>query len=65
MTYDEETGVFTVTESDFEASNASVPALPGWVEGLQVARAEYHSLLQHLSRQRLVEHTQMNFIYLT
>ncbi|XP_035667450.1 uncharacterized protein LOC118410076 [Branchiostoma floridae] len=51
MTYDEETGVFTVTESDFEASNASVPALPGWVEGLQVARAEYHSLLQHLSRQ--------------
>ncbi|XP_078600320.1 uncharacterized protein LOC144875283 [Branchiostoma floridae x Branchiostoma japonicum] len=51
MTYDEETGVFTVTESDFEESNASVPALPGWVEGQEVARAEYHSLLQHLSKQ--------------
>eukprot|EP00058_Branchiostoma_floridae_P021020 XP_002606510.1 hypothetical protein BRAFLDRAFT_91906 [Branchiostoma floridae] len=42
MTYDEETGVFTVTESDLVA---------GWVEGQQVARAEYHSLLQHLSKQ--------------
>ncbi|XP_035699632.1 uncharacterized protein LOC118432207 [Branchiostoma floridae] len=54
MTYSEETGVLTVTESDFEASKQVVPELPDWVKGQAVARAEYKSLLKHLSNQQRV-----------
>ncbi|XP_066264147.1 uncharacterized protein [Branchiostoma lanceolatum] len=52
MTYSEETGVLTVTEDDFEASKQVVPELPDWVKGQAVARAEYKSLLKHLSNQQ-------------
>eukprot|EP00058_Branchiostoma_floridae_P020867 XP_002606357.1 hypothetical protein BRAFLDRAFT_67600 [Branchiostoma floridae] len=54
MTYSEETGVLTVTESDFEASKQVVPELPDWVKGQAVARTEYKSLLKHLSNQQRV-----------
>ncbi|KAI8486042.1 hypothetical protein Bbelb_361420, partial [Branchiostoma belcheri] len=50
MTYDERTGVFTVTENDFNASAALLTDLPDWVKGRDVARAEYKQLLNHLSQ---------------
>ncbi|XP_078668039.1 uncharacterized protein LOC144909744 isoform X1 [Branchiostoma floridae x Branchiostoma belcheri] len=49
MTYDEVTGLLTVTEADFDSSARIIPDLPPWVNGLTVARAEYKSLLQQLS----------------
>ncbi|XP_019614331.1 PREDICTED: uncharacterized protein LOC109462237 [Branchiostoma belcheri] len=50
MTYDEGTGVFTVTDDDFKASAALLEDLPDWVNGHDVARAEYKKLLNHLSQ---------------
>ncbi|XP_035696833.1 uncharacterized protein LOC118430231 [Branchiostoma floridae] len=50
MTYTEETGVFTVTDADFEASAPIVQDLPDWIKSLDVARAEYKKLLSHLSK---------------
>ncbi|KAI8493784.1 hypothetical protein Bbelb_281310 [Branchiostoma belcheri] len=50
MTYDEGTGVFTVTEDDFNASATLLTDLPEWVKGRDVARAEYKKLLNHLSQ---------------
>ncbi|KAI8491970.1 hypothetical protein Bbelb_303430 [Branchiostoma belcheri] len=50
MTYDEGTGVFTVTENDFKASAKLLTDLPGWVSNREVARAEYKQLLNHLSQ---------------
>ncbi|XP_078696167.1 uncharacterized protein LOC144924633 isoform X2 [Branchiostoma floridae x Branchiostoma belcheri] len=50
MTYDEGTGVFTVTDDDFTASATLLTDLPGWVKGRDVARAEYKQLLNHLSQ---------------
>ncbi|XP_066264377.1 uncharacterized protein [Branchiostoma lanceolatum] len=50
MTYDEETGVFTVTDDDFEASAPLIPDLPNWIKGRDIARAEYKKLLNHLSQ---------------
>ncbi|XP_019620680.1 PREDICTED: uncharacterized protein LOC109467177 [Branchiostoma belcheri] len=50
MTYDEGTGVFTVTEDDFNASVTLLTDLPDWVKGRDVARAEYKQLLNHLSQ---------------
>ncbi|XP_078657546.1 uncharacterized protein LOC144903369 [Branchiostoma floridae x Branchiostoma belcheri] len=49
MTYDEDTGLFTVTPEDFEASAQAIQDLPDWMNGLPVARAEHKSLLRHLS----------------
>ncbi|KAI8491792.1 hypothetical protein Bbelb_305970 [Branchiostoma belcheri] len=54
MTYDEETGVLTVGDTDFEASKQAVPELPDWVKGQALARVEYKSLLKHLSNQQTV-----------
>ncbi|XP_019634114.1 PREDICTED: uncharacterized protein LOC109477328 [Branchiostoma belcheri] len=54
MTYDEETGVLTVGDTDFEASKQAVPELPDWVKGQALARVEYKSLLEHLSNQQTV-----------
>ncbi|XP_066287457.1 uncharacterized protein [Branchiostoma lanceolatum] len=48
MTYDEETGVFTVTDDDFEASAPLIQDLPVWIKGRDVARAEHKKLLNHL-----------------
>ncbi|CAH1275210.1 SCUBE1 [Branchiostoma lanceolatum] len=50
MTYDDETGVFTVTDDDFEASAPLIPDLPNWIKGRDIARAEYKKLLNHLSQ---------------
>eukprot|EP00058_Branchiostoma_floridae_P003059 XP_002588547.1 hypothetical protein BRAFLDRAFT_122359 [Branchiostoma floridae] len=50
MTYSEETGVFTVTDDDFEASAPIVQDLPDWIKGREVARAEFKKLLSHLSK---------------
>ncbi|CAH1224577.1 Hypp18 [Branchiostoma lanceolatum] len=50
MTYDEQTGVFTVTDDDFEASAPLIPDLPNWIKGRDIARAEYKKLLDHLSQ---------------
>ncbi|XP_078695713.1 uncharacterized protein LOC144924459 [Branchiostoma floridae x Branchiostoma belcheri] len=50
MTYDEGTGVFTVTENDFKASATLLTDLPDWVSNREVARAEYKQLLNHLSQ---------------
>ncbi|CAH1233419.1 SCUBE3 [Branchiostoma lanceolatum] len=50
MTYDEGTGVFTVTEGDFKASALLLPNLPGWIKNRRIARAEYKKLLNHLSQ---------------
>ncbi|XP_035682767.1 uncharacterized protein LOC118420163 [Branchiostoma floridae] len=52
MTYDENTGTFTVTQDDFDASSAVIQNLPAWVNGMVVARAEYKSLLEQLSHQQ-------------
>ncbi|XP_035690604.1 uncharacterized protein LOC118425679 [Branchiostoma floridae] len=49
MTYDQDTGLFTVTPEDFEASSRVIPDLPDWINDMPVARAEYKSLLRHLS----------------
>ncbi|KAI8516772.1 hypothetical protein Bbelb_053530 [Branchiostoma belcheri] len=48
MTYDERTGVFTVTDDDFTASATLLTDLPQWLKGRDVARAEYKQLLNHL-----------------
>ncbi|KAI8493883.1 hypothetical protein Bbelb_282300 [Branchiostoma belcheri] len=56
MTYDEGTGVFTVTDDDFTASATLLTDLPEWVKGRDVARAEYKQLLNHLSQQRKCIH---------
>ncbi|KAI8516797.1 hypothetical protein Bbelb_053780 [Branchiostoma belcheri] len=50
MTYDEGTGVFTVTDDDFTASATLLTDLPDWVKGRDVARAENKQLLNHLSQ---------------
>eukprot|EP00058_Branchiostoma_floridae_P021794 XP_002607284.1 hypothetical protein BRAFLDRAFT_88232 [Branchiostoma floridae] len=50
MTYNEETGVFTVTDEDFEASAPLVQDLPDWIKSNDLARAEYKKLLSHLSK---------------
>ncbi|XP_035693983.1 uncharacterized protein LOC118428115 [Branchiostoma floridae] len=50
MTYDDNMGVFTVTNEDFEASVPLVPDLPEWIKGRRVARAEYKKLLDQLSK---------------
>ncbi|XP_019614665.1 PREDICTED: uncharacterized protein LOC109462550 [Branchiostoma belcheri] len=52
LTYDGETGILTVGDTDFEASKQAVPGLPDWVKGRAVARVEYKSLLKHLSNQK-------------
>ncbi|CAH1268597.1 Hypp3919 [Branchiostoma lanceolatum] len=52
MTYDEDTGIFTVTQEDFDASAAAILDLPTWINGRKVARAEYKSLLEQLSHQQ-------------
>ncbi|XP_066274625.1 uncharacterized protein [Branchiostoma lanceolatum] len=52
MTYDEDTGMFTVTQEDFDASAAAILDLPSWINGMDVGRAEYKSLLDHLSHQQ-------------
>eukprot|EP00058_Branchiostoma_floridae_P005553 XP_002591041.1 hypothetical protein BRAFLDRAFT_69406 [Branchiostoma floridae] len=49
MTYSENNGIFTVTEEDYEASAAAILNLPVWISGMEVARAEYKSLLEQLS----------------
>ncbi|KAI8516907.1 hypothetical protein Bbelb_054880 [Branchiostoma belcheri] len=50
MTYDEGTGVFTVTDGDFKASNLDFKNSTQSVKGRDVARAEYKKLLNHLSQ---------------
>ncbi|XP_078695699.1 uncharacterized protein LOC144924446 [Branchiostoma floridae x Branchiostoma belcheri] len=50
MTYDEGTGVFTVTDDDFKASNLDFKNSTQSVKGRDVARAEYKKLLNHLSQ---------------
>ncbi|KAI8493789.1 hypothetical protein Bbelb_281360 [Branchiostoma belcheri] len=50
MTYDEGTGVFTVTDDDFKASAPLLPNLQEWINGRGIARAEYKQLLNHLGR---------------
>ncbi|XP_066303955.1 uncharacterized protein [Branchiostoma lanceolatum] len=52
MTYDEDTGMFTVTQEDFDASAAAILDLPPWIIDMDVGRAEYKSLLEHLSHQQ-------------
>ncbi|XP_035674669.1 uncharacterized protein LOC118414613 isoform X2 [Branchiostoma floridae] len=49
MTYSENNSIFTVTEEDYEASAAAILNLPAWISGMEVARAEYKSLLEQLS----------------
>ncbi|XP_078696303.1 uncharacterized protein LOC144924689 isoform X2 [Branchiostoma floridae x Branchiostoma belcheri] len=49
MTYNEGTGVFTVKDDDFKESALLLKDLPDWVNGRDVARAEYKKLLNHLS----------------
>ncbi|KAI8486137.1 hypothetical protein Bbelb_362370, partial [Branchiostoma belcheri] len=55
MTYDEGTGVFTVTDDDFTASAKILTDLPVWVKGRDVARAEYKKLLNHLNQKRALQ----------
>ncbi|KAI8486107.1 hypothetical protein Bbelb_362070 [Branchiostoma belcheri] len=55
MTYDEGTGVFTVTDDDFTASAKILTDLPEWVKGRDVARAEYKKLLNHLNQKRALQ----------
>ncbi|XP_035696659.1 uncharacterized protein LOC118430059 [Branchiostoma floridae] len=50
MTYNEETGVFTVTDDDFKAAASILPDLPEWIKGRKIARAEYKKLLNHLNQ---------------
>ncbi|CAH1264044.1 SCUBE3 [Branchiostoma lanceolatum] len=52
MAYDENTGIFSVTQEDFDASAAAISDLPAWINGMEVARAEYKSLLEYLSHQQ-------------
>ncbi|XP_035682322.1 uncharacterized protein LOC118419823 [Branchiostoma floridae] len=59
MTYEENTGTFTVTQDDFDASSAVIPNLPAWVNGMVVARAEYKSVLEQLSNQQSSTEGQM------
>ncbi|XP_078588379.1 uncharacterized protein LOC144869188 [Branchiostoma floridae x Branchiostoma japonicum] len=54
MTYDEDTGLLTVTQDDYDASAQMIPDLPIWVNGLAVARVEYKSLLQQLQNHNSV-----------
>ncbi|XP_078599632.1 uncharacterized protein LOC144874877 [Branchiostoma floridae x Branchiostoma japonicum] len=49
MTYNENNGIFTMTEEDFEASSAAILNLPASINGMEIARAEYKSLLEQLS----------------
>ncbi|XP_035690560.1 uncharacterized protein LOC118425668 [Branchiostoma floridae] len=48
MTYDEETGLFTVTQEDFEASSQLISGLPDWIIDMDVGRAEYSSLVEQI-----------------
>ncbi|XP_078616738.1 uncharacterized protein LOC144885015 isoform X1 [Branchiostoma floridae x Branchiostoma japonicum] len=50
MTYEEESGLLTVTDGDYNASKSFLPDLQGWVKGRIVARAAYKKLLNHLSQ---------------
>ncbi|CAH1268604.1 CLEC4M [Branchiostoma lanceolatum] len=59
MTYDEDTGIFTVTQEDFDASAAAILNLPPWINGTDVARVEYKSLLEQLSHQQRATGGQM------
>ncbi|XP_078607291.1 uncharacterized protein LOC144879573 isoform X1 [Branchiostoma floridae x Branchiostoma japonicum] len=52
MTYSETTGTFTVTQEDYDASAAAILDLPTWLSGMEIARAEYKSLLEQLSHQQ-------------
>ncbi|KAI8490960.1 hypothetical protein Bbelb_313790 [Branchiostoma belcheri] len=40
MTYEEQTGVFTVMQEDFNASLEEIPQLNNWIKGKRVARAD-------------------------
>ncbi|KAI8516901.1 hypothetical protein Bbelb_054820 [Branchiostoma belcheri] len=50
MTYNEKTGVFTVTNDDYKASASILPDIPNWIKGRKIARAEYKKLLNHLGQ---------------
>ncbi|XP_019617679.1 PREDICTED: uncharacterized protein LOC109465000 isoform X3 [Branchiostoma belcheri] len=50
MTYNEKTGVFTVTNDDYKASASILPDIPNWIKCRKIARAEYKKLLNHLGQ---------------
>ncbi|KAI8520941.1 hypothetical protein Bbelb_006950, partial [Branchiostoma belcheri] len=50
MSYEEDSGLLSLSHDDFVASSAVIPDLPEWANGMTVARAEYKSLLARLSQ---------------
>ncbi|XP_078659643.1 uncharacterized protein LOC144904556 isoform X2 [Branchiostoma floridae x Branchiostoma belcheri] len=50
MSYEEDSGLLSLSHDDFVASSAVIPDLPEWTNGMTVARAEYKSLLARLSQ---------------
>ncbi|XP_078577686.1 uncharacterized protein LOC144862773 [Branchiostoma floridae x Branchiostoma japonicum] len=51
MSYEEDSGLLTVSQDDFDASSAAIYDVPAWVNGMTIARVEFKSLLEQLSQQ--------------